>query len=507
LLRKGSLSKCEQLKITTLRQLFLAVALTTTPVTAFADGTDTSGSASGEMLLLDSLGRVVRVPTNEVPAEFRPPPGIGLERQIPDPTAGSSMPSELLERSRTGTNEFQFFSTSPPPLMPYLASQDDFGNTAIRPDALFFLVPLEGPVQGGKYWLSEYGFRYSLQQTITFVSMTGVKQGDSDLGYYTLNFKAKWNIYNAPTNGTAGWISSQIQDKNGFDSASGSQDAKSNLGTITDPTGVWSDVNGLRVPELAWQQSMRHGEIVLVAGMVSQRNYIDANAYADSGRSEFINSALINSQVLPLAQYNFGVNLQWQPVDEWYAMAGGSVGGAKAGNAPWTDYSSENWATPVEIGYAPSDLLNLGPGVYRVQPFVAGANDTTGGGLCFNLQQQLGSDSPLGWFGRYGFGDSKVTGGAKEQAGTGLIFKGPFDHVLLDRTSNDFLGVGFVWSEPDYTTRTVYHENEYGLEAVYALQLTPTIKIQPDFQMIWDPAFNPDHAQAMVFQLQLDMVW
>ena len=487
--------------------LALMVVLGMASAAAFAEGTNTPYSPSDDLLLLDSMGRVANVPTNELPGSFQPPVDMGLQRQFPNPTKGASMPPELQQRMRAGTNGFQFFSAVPPLLMPYLASQDDYGNTAIRPGALFFFTPLEGPVQAGKYWLSEYGFRYSLDQTITYVNMTGVKQGDSDLGYYTLDLKSKWNIYNAPTDRNAGWISSQIQDKTGFDSASGSQDAKSNLGTITDPTGIWSDVNGVRVPELAWQQSLRHGEIVLVAGMVSQRNYIDGNAYADSGRGEFINSALIHSLVLPLAQYNFGLNLQWQPLDEWYAMAGGSVGNAKAGNVPWTDYSSENWLMPVEIGYAPRDFLNLGPGVYRIQPFAAGANGTTGGGLCFDLQQQLGSDSPFGWFGRYGFGDSKVTGAAAEQIGTGFIFKGPFDHVLLDRKSNDFLGVGFIWSEPDYTTKKIYHENEYGMEAVYALQLTPTIKLQPDFQMVWDPAFNKDHAQATVFQLQLVMAW
>ncbi len=391
--------------------------------------------------------------------------------------------------------------------MPYLTGQDEYGNTAIRPGAIFFFVPLEGPVQGAKYWLSEYGFRYSLQQTITFVSLTGEKNGTGDLGYYTLDLKSKWNIYNAPADGNAGWISSQIENKTGFDSASGSQDAKSNLGTVTDPTGIWSDVNGFRIPELAWQESLLQGEIVVVAGVVSQRNYIDGNAYADSGRSEFINSALIHSQVLPLAQYDFGLNLQWQPVDEWYAMAGGSIGDTPAGNPPWTDYSSENWSLPMEIGYAPHDFLDLGPGIYRVQPFAAGAKHTSGGGICFDLQQQLGSSSPLGWFGRYGFGDSKVTGGAGEQVGTGFVFKGPFDQVLTHRISNDFLGVGFIWSEPGYSTKKVYHENEYTIESVYALQLTPTIKIQPDFQMIWDPAFNEAHSRAEVFQIQLVMAW
>jgi len=467
-----------------------------------------SNSVPGDMLLLDSLGRVVTVPTNEVPSDLQPAADIGVKHQIPGPTAGTSMPREILQRARAGAIGFQFFPATPPPLMPYLASQDDYGNTAIRPGALFYpFVPLEGPVQGVKYRLSEYGFRYSLEQTLTYVSMSDVMKGNSDLSYYTFDLKSKWALFNASDAGTSGWISSQVEAKNGLESAGNTQSAKSNLGTVTDPTGIWSDVNGFRVPELAWQQSARHGEIVVLAGMVSQRNYIDRNAYADSGRSKFMNSALINSEVLPLAQYNFGVNLQWQPLDEWYAMAGASMGNAKAGNAPWTDYSSVNWSLPGEIGYAPRDLFDLGPGVYRIQPFAAEVDGATGGGLCFDLQQQLGLDSPLGWFGRFGFGGKKVSDGASAQAGTGFVVQGPFRHVLLQRTSNDLLGTGFVWSQPSSTTKTVYHENEYVWETVYALQLTPTIKIQPDIQMIWDPAFHRDTDHAMVFQLQLAMAW
>ena len=495
------------MKFATIRQTVLVAALTAVSLTAFAAGTNTSGSSSGNLLLLDSLGRVVTVATNDMPAAFQPGAGIGLERQIPNPTAGSSMPLEIMQRARAGAYGFRLFPATPPPLMPYLAGVDEYGNTAIRPGALFFFTPLEGPVQNGKYRLSDIGFRYSLEQTLTFVSMSDAMKGQSDLGYYTFDLKSKWAIFDAPDAGTAGWISSQVEAKNGLEAAGNTQDAKSNLGTVTDPTGIWSSVNGFRVPELAWQQSARHGEIVLVAGMVSQRNYIDRNAYADSGRSKFLNSALINSEVLPLAQYNFGVNLQWQPLDEWYAMAGGSLGDAKAGNAPWTGYSSENWSLPGEIGYAPRNLFDLGPGVYRLQPFAAGVDGSTGGGLCFDLQQQLGSESPLGWFGRFGFGGKKVSDGAAAQAGTGFVVQGPFKHLLLQRTSNDLLGVGFVWSQPSSTTKTVYHENEYVLETVYALQLTPTIKIQSDFQVIRDPAFHRDTDQATVFQLQLAMAW
>ncbi len=498
----------EEMSITAIRQTFLAALPAAMSFSALAAGTGSTNSPPGNMLLLDGMGRVVSVPTNEVPPALRPAAGIGLGRQTPNPVTGASMPQEIHQREREGAVGFQFFPATPPPLMPYLASQDDYGNTAIRPGALFSsFAPLEGPVQGTKYWLSDYGFRYSLQQSVTFVSMTAVKKGDNNLSYHTVDFKSKWNLFNAPDAGTAGWISSQVQAKNSFVSNGRTQSAKSNLGTVTDPTGIWSSVNGVRVPELAWQQSARGGEIVAVAGMVSQRNYMDANAYADSGRGKFINSALIDSEVLPLAQYNFGFNLQWQPLDEWYAMAGGSMGGNGAGDAPWTDFSGENWSLPGEIGYAPRDFFNLGPGVYRIQPFAAEVNGDTGGGLCFDLQQQLGSDSPLGWFGRFGFGGEKVSDGASAQAGTGFVVQGPFKHLLLQRTSNDLLGTGFVWSQPCSTSKTVYHENEYVWETVYVLQLTPTIKIQPDFQLIRDPAYHKDTDQALVFQLQLVMAW
>jgi carbohydrate-selective porin OprB len=40
----------------------------------------------------------------------------------------------------------------------------------------------------------------------------------------------------------------------------------------------------------------------------------------------------------------------------------------------------------------------------------------------------------------------------------------------------------------------------------YALQVTPLVSIQPDLQVIWDPANNPA-AQAVTFQLQLNAAW
>ena len=116
-------------------------------------------------------------------------------------------------------------------------------------------------------------------------------------------------------------------------------------------------------------------------------------------------------------------------------------------------------------GVVAGNVLGLGPGAYRIQPFLAQAGGPVQPGLCFNLRQQLGANSPFGWFGRFGFGGSAVSAGASAQVGTGLVIQGPLQRArLVPRLKNDLFGIGFVWSQPAATTSTVYHPNEYGLE-------------------------------------------
>jgi carbohydrate-selective porin OprB len=475
--------------------------------TARAAATNTSS----ELLLTDPLGKIVAIPTNEVPANLLPPLHRGMKLQIPSPLRGTPVPESAVRRMderRTGLEGLQFLPSFQPRLMPYLAAQDEFGNTAIKPNPLIPASPLDVGVQQGKYWLSEQGLRYSLEQTFTFVSMSDVIQGDNVLGFYTFDFAAKWAVFSTADSSTAGWISAQIEAKTGLGTAADTQSAKSNLGSLTDPTGIWSSVNGFRIPEMAWQQSFRHGEIVVLAGMVSQGNYIDVNSYANSGRGQFLNSALINSMVMPLPNYNPGVNLQWQPTHDWYFMFGGSAGASSPGTAPWTDFTWETWAALWEIGYMPKDVFGLGPGVYRVQPFLAQADGPTQAGLCFNLEQQLGKEARFGWFGRFGFGGSDVSAGASAQIGTGFVMRGPLEYAgLFPGRKHDAAGIGFVWSQPSSGSAPVAHENEYALEAGYVLQLTPTAKLQPDIQVVWNPAYNSDAGPAVVFQLQLDLGW
>jgi carbohydrate-selective porin OprB len=221
-----------------------------------------------------------------------------------------------------------------------------------------------------------------------------------------------------------------------------------------------------------------------------------------------MNLALINSMVLPLPAFNFGVKLQWQPTSELYAMVGATAGDARAGETPWTDFSWQHWSVSWEFGYAPRDFLGLGPGAYRVQPFVAQKGGPTQGGIAFNFQQQLGHESPFGWFGRFGVGGSQVSDGASTQVGTGFAFEAPLAHLgLIPTLTNDYAGIGFVWSQPSATSKTVYHRNEYVAETFYTLQLSPMTRLEPDLQIVWNPAFNPDPGPFVVVQTQIILTW
>ena len=503
-----------------------------------AAGPGPTNSAPGQLLLNGGLGQSVKVPTNAVPANLLPPVGIGLEYQIPQPVRGTQVPEPVQQRLKEAQQQqtsTELFPAAQPSLMPYLGSSDELGNTAIRPDPLIPSMPWDALMQGAKYELSQYGLRYGLKQTLTYLALSNVKQGKDALSLYTLDFPAKWAVYSTAGGGSAGWLSSQIEFNSGLNSASESQSPKANLGTLTEPANIWSKVNGLRVPELAWQQSLFDGRLVGVAGMVSQGNYFDANTYANSGRGQYLNSALVNSMVMPLPSYNLGGNLQWQPLPDWYAMLGYSVGQAPAGQLPWTDFSWNNWSLLGEIGFAPKDVLGLGPGVYRIQPFVAqvtrmaqttytftapgttnstsvtldsSTNSPVQAGLCFNLQQQLGQDARFGWFGRFGFGGSQVSAGAAAQIGTGIGMRGPLEYAgLFPSRGNDVAGVGFVWSQPSWSAGAPAYHNEYVLEAGYVLQLTPFARLQPDLQVVWNPAYNSTASHALVFQLQLNIAW
>jgi hypothetical protein len=409
----------------------------------------------------------------------------------------------------------QWFSENQPGLASYLSSQDELGNTALQSGPLLHHDQITQRVQRLKYTLSDVGFFYTFQQALGYVASPNSTLPDSrSFGSYAFELYAKQLVFSVPssgtagTAGTAGWISLEVNGGGILGTTLHQVNPAVHLGSLVNPLGLLSPVEGLYLGELAWQQSFADGKAVFIAGMLDQTNYLDANAYANSPFSQFLDSAFVNSMVLPLTIGGLGMNLQWQPDDEYYFMFGVGQNNPMPGRSPLHNLGADNVSYLFEAGYVPQNVRGLGPGAYRLQPFVATVGGVSQVGLGLNLNQQLGSH--WGFFGRFGTGGTTVTNlqGASAQIATGLILQQPLHLAgILAESSSNFLGLGFVWSQPSQAQRPAAHFNEYGLELVYTFQLTATTMLRPDLQALWNLVNNANVDTAVIFQLSLVTTW
>jgi hypothetical protein len=106
--------------------------------------------ASRHFLLNDALGGEVKLDPGDVPTSLQPPSEVGLGTQIPTPIRGAPLHHDVLGRIlelNATLGAWQWFPATPPVLMPYLGSLDEFGNTAIQPGAVFATDPLSERAQ------------------------------------------------------------------------------------------------------------------------------------------------------------------------------------------------------------------------------------------------------------------------------------------------------------------------------------------------------------------------
>ena len=447
-----------------------------------------------------------------MPNEYLPPGGV--TKQVPRGTPGTKVPLHRQERLRgrlaTG---LQWFSEKQPGLASYLSSQDELGNTALQPEPFLHYDQITRRVQRVKYTLSDFGLYYTFQQALGYAASLHHALGNSQgLGYYAFELYAKQLVFSVPsaagTAGTAGWISLEVDGGDILGTSLQQVNRGARFGSLVNPVGTLSPVEGLYLAELAWQQSFAGGKAVFLAGILDQTNYLDANAYANDQFAQFVNSAFINSMVLPSMTGSLGVNLQWQPHDDYYLMFGAGQNNPVPGRSPLHNLGIDNMSYLFEAGYVPNDLLGLGPGAYRLQPFVATVGGVSQVGVGLNINQQLGAH--WGFFGRLGVGGATVTTiqGAAVQLATGFLLQSPLRLAgLLAESSNNGLGFGFVWSQPSQAQRPAAHFNEYGIELGYRFQLTATTVLKPDLQAIWNPVNNPEVNANVIFQLALVTTW
>ena len=78
----------------------------------------------------------------------------------------------------------------------------------------------------------------------------------------------------------------------------------------------------------------------------------------------------------------------------------------------------------------------------------------------------------------------------RKSAGGGVMWTSSF------RWRDDWLGVGFAWSDPTF-------RDEYVLEPFWRMQMTPAFQFTPGAQLWFDPSMTPGEDFHAVFTLRL----
>lgn len=477
-------------------------------------------SEDKQILLTNKYGETeVIAPDKEIPAMR----GYSKNQaQIPTHKRGSILDDRVLERQKAAhVEEWDrhtkiskpcvpvLFPANQPPMGKSLATIDQFGNTAIQPGAILKKGPITDLNQKIKYYLSNYGFDYSLHMAHVLASMDNRVAGTPSFQQYATSvLEFRWNLLKTGCDGT--WLNFEMDSSYGLGERSKRQASLQNAtGTAANPNnGVFSP-NGSYVVELALMQSFNKGQGVFIFGMVDRTNYFDTNAYSNTEYGQFMNTALCNSMVLPLSFSNLGGILQYQLNDAWYMMFSIESTNTQMSHDPFNNLSMDDVSYLAEFGWSDPHALGLGRGTYRIQPFLATVEGETQPGIGLNFTQDLGN-SPWAIFGRLGVGGNKVTTlrGAQAQFAGGVALKRPLALLgILSENSNNFLGVSGIWTKTPGPSQAAGGRDETGIEITYSIQVSPSVIIQPDFQIFFNPANNSSQNVASIFQLQVSSSW
>lgn len=442
--------------------------------------------------------------------------GLSPEDQIMSRRKGVATPGEVSSqngRARMGTenDRIQFFPAQPLGFMPYLDGVYVFGNTCAQPGALIDEDPLSTAAQKIKKDLSKIGISYFLQHGFSYTNAARhlPAGGRRDFATYNTSLLANITLYRDSRTKNGLFLATEFNYGHGFGFNESKTTPSSSIGALQNTTGYYQG-SPAHLGNVSLGYSAFGGKLMVMAGQLDTTNYLDHNAYAGAHSNQLNNNSFVNNPVLPLSYATWGYHVAFQPNKSFYMMATSTSNNGLVNHNPFNYISSNNWTNMLELGWITEDLAGWGPGTYRLQPFHTTSAGKDGYGIACNIQQQLGKGSTMGWFLRGGWAsdDAASITGVQSSLATGFAWEAPFSSKGLFRFANDgYLGLGFVWLKAAESGGRRENNNEYGVELTYTMQVTPTMTLQPDLQIIRDPINGKSGQTNVVLQIQNIWTW
>jgi len=270
---------------------------------------------------------------------------------------------------------------------------------------------------------------------------------------------------------------------------------------VSDAVGALMDVNGIVVGDEAagvsalWlDQTLMDERLRLRLGKldVTLDNFefhgravgFDAMPYANTPRTQFLDSGLVNNAAVPFPAAGLGGMLLVEPLERWYVAVAGFD--RQSDKFTWSYANAfESWMVAVETGVVVPTWKEDLTGQYYVGYWYSTFPDSAAGqgaylGVAQELYREPGTERQgLGLFARYGYAN-RSPGDIRHFWSLGFQYRGP-----VSGRDDDILAVG--WAQA-FTRRPEFSAPSEGvLELYYRARLTPWLHLSPHAQFIANP--------------------
>lgn len=398
------------------------------------------------------------------------------------------------------------------PLLPFRGASQPLNLSAPQPlplgrtsaDPIFGspLSPVMSPLRNIEAYLGEsLGLNFGIYYTLLWQNVSRpVEDTQRNLGTGRLDFNVVWNLFNDPDvgHGLVGFLMRQ-----------GNQIGVKQGDTTQESTDSLLGLNSLHISErdgapqatinlLYYQHGLFDDRLVVSVGKLHPNQYIALNFWANDESKQFLAAPFDGIQPLgdALGGYQLGVAVQVIPTDWMFVNAIVTDALGQPSTSFGTLDDGYYWAA-FEAGFIlPFDEEKTGgpaclsfiwtnQNLYDAPREVTPTRQTSNG---FAVQLQGHITTDFGYFAQFGIAEPAMSG-IEQQFTCGLGVENAFGR------GGDMFGIAFNWSKPssalnDYITTRLGappDSEQSMMEMFYRIQLTGSMQLSPDLQVIFNP--------------------
>ena len=318
--------------------------------------------------------------------------------------------------------------------------------------------------------------------------------GPTNAGAGDLDVFGRWAAIRGEV-GALGMLGFNVEHRHAYSDIPPSELGLS-LGSIWRTTRGFTDT-GFNLNEVWWDQRFDNDRISFRVGMINQKHFYDLYRFKSQKRY-FLNFPLSDSPTIAFPRNGLGGVARLSLLDDLHFVAGfGDANGTRSIDSVDTFFTETQFFSALDLAWTPT-IDGLGRGRYSVTGWYTDPattrNRPSGYGFSALVEQEI-ADGVVP-FARYGYGDGADLL-VKHLASVGIGIEHPFGQL------DDVAGVGLSWGRAPVGNR----RDQWGIEAYYRVQLTPVIQLTPGFQVIVDPALNPNDDVIGIFQLRFGLIF